>query len=296
MRGKEALAARAASMMDPKLVWINDEAIERLDASSISMGPPTEPAPPAASSRQDAIHFALAMNAINHQFWDVVDGRFERYAHNGLVGALAMRDGLARLLEDAGSFDALSQRLPLSAGDIQLWLGPIPDPAERGRALGEALGPAGRALAEALARDPSDGPAWGVERAEEIAVALPAGYRDPFLKKAQLALWMAKGMLEAGGWSAPEVEATVFADYQVPKVLRGLGILEYGEELARLVDAGELLESGGAMEVAIRAATIVACERIGKSKGVSEPALDFWLWSMRNAFEQLFHRTRGPMY
>jgi hypothetical protein len=147
-----------------------------------------------------------------------------------------------------------------------------------------------------LADSAHGGEAWGIEHARAIALMLPSGYEDPFLKKAQLCMWMAKGMLEAGGMAAPEVDSTAFADYQIPKVLRGLGVLGYGEELAAKVDAGLVLEESGPMEVAIRAATVVACEKISQSKSISAPALDFWLWSRRNEFAEPFHRVRTMRY
>lgn len=103
-------------------------------------------------------------------------------------------------------------------------------------------------------------------------------------------------MLKAGGIDAPAVELTCFADYQVPKVLRGLGILVYAPKLQAMVDRGELLEQDSPMEVAIRAASIIACEMISKKKNVSSAELDFWLWQRRNDFDGLFHRTLTRRY
>lgn len=296
MSRKDDFVKKIERMMDMEVVGINDQAIASLDIEAIGGIGDAEPAPSSAKTAIDIVRFAIAMNSINHQFWDVVGGSFERYQNRGLVGALAMREGLVALLGEAGSFDALETRLPLSAIDIERCFGAIPDPSARAKALSDALGKKGSAAALLLCDCVQDARPWGIEHAQAIASLLPSGYEDPFLKKAQLCLWMAKGMLEQRGFDAPEVEVTCFADYQVPKVLRGLGVLCYGSDLAGLVDSGAILAENGPEEIAIRAATVVACERISKLHGVASEQLDFWLWSRRNEFSEPFHRVRTARY
>ena len=292
-RRKDDFVKKIERMMDASLVWIDEQAIEALDLGALPEGGigAGEPAPKEAATELDVIRFALAANAINHQFWDVVDGKFERYRHGQDVGAMAMMSGMRRMLEEAGSFDALEARLPLKVQDIERWFGPMPDPAGRAQALGEALGRKGKAAAMLLSDASRDGEAWGIDHAGAIASLLPSGYEDPLLKKAQLCLWMAKGMLEAR-----QVVVTCFADYQVPKVLRGLGILKYADPVASRVDSGNLIAQDDPIEVAIRAATVVACERVAKAKGVSPHELDYLLWTKRNDFPQPFHRVRTRRY
>ena len=55
---------------------------------------------------------------------------------------------------------------------------------------------------------------------------------------------------------------TMFADYRVPAVLRAMNMLQYSPELAAMVDNGELIASGSAMETEIRTSTIHALERL----------------------------------
>lgn len=296
MSRKDDFVKKIERMMNSELVQISDQAIAALEIGSVGDIGEAEPAPKSAKTAIDIARFAIAMNSINHQFWDVVDGHFERYQNRGLVGALAMREGLAALLDEAGSFGALEKSLPLSAADMERCFGAIPDPAGRAKALGDALGKKGAAAALLLCDCALDGRPWGIEHAQAIASLLPSGYEDPFLKKAQLCLWMAKGMLEQRGFPAPSVEVTCFADYQVPKVLRGLGVLSYGEGLASLVDSGSILEENSPEEIAIRAATVVACERISTTRAIASEQLDFWLWSRRNEFPQPFHRVRTARY
>ncbi|KAH9582161.1 Queuosine salvage protein family [Trypanosoma melophagium] len=53
---------------------------------------------------------------------------------------------------------------------------------------------------------------------------------------------------------------TICCDYQIPKALRLLGIIEYNTHLAYLVDEGILLAPGGVEESSIRVAALVASE------------------------------------
>jgi hypothetical protein len=207
-RRKQEFVKKIERMVDPALVSIDDAAIAALELGELPEGGigGGESAPEQASTALCAIRFALAANAINHQFWDVVDGKFERYRHGQNVGAVAMMAGLRSMLEEAGSFEALESRLPLKTADIERWFGPMPDPFGRAQALGEALGRKGKAAALLLADAAAEGEAWGIDHAGAIATLLPTGYEDPLLKKAQLCLWMAKGMLEAKGCAAPAVE------------------------------------------------------------------------------------------
>lgn len=293
---KAEFLKKVERMANPNLVRVRDDKIEEVEIGDLPDIGLAEPAPPQMRTEEEIIRYALLVNSINHQFWDVSGGEFERYANNGKVGALAMMDGLSRWVESAGSLGAMEADLPVSEDQVKKFFGPIPDPAGRAAALTEALGPQGKAAAQRMAESLAKGATWGVAVAAEISAFLPIGFEDPFLKKSQLCLWMAKGMLEVRGFGPIDTDLTCFADYQIPKVLRGLGILEYEAGLAKKVDDGSLLESCGEEERAIRAATIVACERIAQEKKVSPAQLDFWLWTKRNETPALFHRTKTRRY
>jgi hypothetical protein len=73
------------------------------------------------------------------------------------------------------------------------------------------------------------------------------------------------------------------ADYQLPKVLRAFRIPVYGEALARAAGAGRPVAAASAKERAIRAATVLACDRLAVRFGADIEAVDFWLWQQRNA-------------
>ena len=92
-------------------------------------------------------------------------------------------------------------------------------------------------------------------------------------------------------------------------VLRAAGVLCYSASLAADVDAQRELPAGSEQEVEIRAATVVAVERMRRALagapggGGRAPAaiqLDYWLWSVgegeRDAPTSSHHRTRTIYY
>jgi hypothetical protein len=293
---KDAFLQRIELLMDRKLVDIDQGAIDSARIVDLPDIAASEPPPPPIQSALDIIRFALLVNSINHQFWDVADGQFERYSHQGKVGAIAMMAGVGALLSEAGSFDALEKRGPLLPADIARCFGPIPDPAGRAQALNESIGPKGKAAAMLLADAWRDEGHWDLSHASAVSTLLPAGFEDSFLKKSQLCLWMAQGMMASRGFEPPSVELTCFADYQIPKVLRGMGVLLYGKRIAAKVDAGCVMEQDSPEEIAIRAATVIACEKLSAALGISAPQLDFWLWTQRNEHSAPFHRVRTRRY
>jgi hypothetical protein len=85
------------------------------------------------------------------------------------------------------------------------------------------------------------------------------------------------------------VDLTVMADNVLPAVLRAVGVLRLSASLAARIDARVLLPAG-AEETTLRAAAVVACERLvaavrGRGggeeggMGVTAAEVDEWLWS-----------------
>ena len=54
------------------------------------------------------------------------------------------------------------------------------------------------------------------------------------------------------------------SDYKIPQILRGLGVIEYADELAVLVDNKKVIGPNSKFEVEIRSATIVSIDKIKK--------------------------------
>lgn len=90
----------------------------------------------------------------------------------------------------------------------------------------------------------------------------PDGPPDVFLKRAQLAVSMTTNRL-AGTDLFPCKDAdklTVFADYELPRGLRSMGILKYSDALANEIDNGKPLPKDSRQEQELRANTIMASE------------------------------------
>jgi len=98
---------------------------------------------------------------------------------------------------------------------------------------------------------------------------------------------------------------TMFADNLVPHVLRVDGILEYEENLAWRIDHEEIIPSGSAEEVEIRACSVQAVELLveamgGLEHGVTAMLLDNMLWNRgQQPYYKMIkprHRTRTVFY
>jgi hypothetical protein len=124
-----------------------------------------------------------------------------------------------------------------------------------------------------------------------------------FYKRAQL---LAADLAAAGAVAAwHDVGAfTVFADYQLPRVLRAFGVLEYAPALAAAVDRREEIPAGAPEEVEIRAATVQAGELLRDDLlalgwSVTSADVDYLLWTMAQRGlpnDRPYHRTRTIFY
>jgi hypothetical protein len=113
--------------------------------------------------------------------------------------------------------------------------------------------------------------------ARTLAERLPSFADHGFYKRAQIT---ANDLVLAGVAEFSDIdELTVFADNFLPHVLRLDGVLLLDDELARRIDAGELLEAGGEQERELRACAVHACERLAQRINVAPRVLDNWLWN-----------------
>lgn len=94
------------------------------------------------------------------------------------------------------------------------------------------------------------------------------------------------------------------ADYKIPQVLRHLGILEYNEELAHIVDSKQQLKHDSEMEIEVRANMLYALELIKNKlhqKGIEMNSTQIdnilWLLSKNKEFKaKPYHLTRTIYY
>lgn len=245
--------------------------------------------------------FFLVANSINFLFFNPENGDKFKTEFNGkeYTGADAMIAGLKRAMQegvpllDAQFLANVSreQMAHIFRGNFEI---PLLD--ERTAIFHEV----GQVLQEKYAGsfanlvDQSGGRAFdnGNGIVERLTQDFPS-FRDTspeghqFNKRAQLAVGMLHSRLEGSGlFHCPDVDQlTVFADYQLPRGLRNMGVLQYCPQLADTVDQGRPIPRDSQMEQEMRAFTIVAAELLREElKKRPEHAqldargLDSYLW------------------
>ncbi len=110
--------------------------------------------------------------------------------------------------------------------------------------------------------------------------------RDLFFKKGLLALMLSNRMLpelksENPGYARLIAALPVPADYQIPRMLRHFGLIRLSESLRNLIDSDTPLSENSAMELNLRAATVLACDRLARNNGISPDQVDAWLFRQR---------------
>ena len=91
------------------------------------------------------------------------------------------------------------------------------------------------------------------------------------------------------------------ADYKIPQVMRGLGLIEYSEELSNIVDSKQLIQESSEYEVEIRANMLVVIDMIKAKLDNKVCAIDIndYIWGQsKNKDIQLkpYHLTRTTSY
>lgn len=302
MTMKDNVIARATIDHNPRLVRINHEVVNatRVPAGNLkgmSSGLPSI----FWSSPQQAIAYFLALNSINYMFWSLGsrDGRKHlfRYEYDGKVGAVGMRAAFDKLWGDTIHPTAFREQ-PITPEFIVEHFGGIPDPESRAALLSDIFkGDKLEIIAGLLYQRFLENKAVSTGDTAYICEAFPLAYRDPYFKRAQLAVFWMAGFFAERGIELDTREVTAFADYQVPRVLRALGVLEYAEDLGRKVDSLTPLDADSPEERAIRGATILACEELAEANNATAGAIDSFLWSNRNlAGATPFHLTFTEHY
>jgi hypothetical protein len=301
-------------------VRIDEPAVERL-ADRLTVEPPAPPGwpPPhvgaAEAGAEGAAGWTLLLSALNFSFWEdeprwrvaSVDGYLAlatalRRAYDAGVAVADPRyyaswnvADLAEVLRgDPGgaSVPPLLAERHAVATELGAWL-----VAHHG---GSALRPLQRATSAAAF-------------AQTLAATLPRfrdvadyrGMRVALLKRAQIAAYDCG---QALGDAAPaglrdRSGLCAFADYKLPQVLRGDGVLVYAKPLAAAVDERQPLAPGSEAEVEIRALTVVAVDEVVEAArrlglACDATSVDAWLWWRgQQLVDPLpYHRTRTIWY
>lgn len=127
-----------------------------------------------------------------------------------------------------------------------------------------------------------------------LITSFPGYSKDLFLKRAFLFIMQ---MYRRCGIFGKEIsKVLVPADYQIPKMLRWLGCIEYHNVLAFTVDNDLLMAEDCSTECEIRAATIVACKRIADLADCTCEEVDTYLYGKRYVCSDPFHLTITANY
>ncbi len=107
-----------------------------------------------------------------------------------------------------------------------------------------------------------------------------------FHKRAKLLVMMYHGRAVNSGGRFPLIEDIndigPIADYEVPRVLESLGILEYSPEFEKMLNNRYVFSENDVQEVENRLAMSYAMKRLCEEAGVSMAQADYHIWSMGN--------------
>lgn len=117
--------------------------------------------------------------------------------------------------------------------------------------------------------------------AQELAAVMPEGFgNDPFFKKSILTALMAAGNGHHHGIKTDVSDLTVAADYILPQVLNAghIGVLSFSDALAEKLDKRKLFQENAQEVTVLRAAAVIACERLAEKSGLTSQDIDGHLW------------------
>nr|GAT53035.1 predicted protein [Mycena chlorophos] len=173
-----------------------------------------------------------------------------------------------------------------------------------------------------------NGQGTALQLVQKVVDTFPSFRDEVFCEGRRVCIWKRAQILVAETWAAfypadsttphplfpsgPNIhQLTMFADYRVPQILHHLRILTYPPSLVAKLRAGTMLEPGSAEELSLRAASIVAVERVrnemqvlaaiesaghGVTAGsdeVSSVLIDFYLWDLAKRVERGEERIEG---
>ncbi len=117
--------------------------------------------------------------------------------------------------------------------------------------------------------------------AEKLAQVMPEGFgNDPFFKKSILTALMASANGHHHGIKTDVSDMTIAADYILPQVLNAdhIGVLSFSPALTAKLQNREMFRENADEVTALRAAAVVACERLADISGLSAQDIDGALW------------------
>lgn len=244
---------------------------------------------------KENIRYILGLHSINFQYWDITPQNiYSRYSNNEKIGAIASYEGYNKLYSSIilanKPIDTINHEL------MRNFFGSIPNLHGRILILKESLNKTLFELTyQVIMNDVTKNNLIDTLTAQKIADILPKSYSDPFLKKVQLALFEIYELLKFK-YPKLNVDLTVAADYQIPKVLNFLDIINYSDSISKKITNKIVIPEDSNEEMAIRAAAILACEEISKTHNLPTGYVDKYLWEQRNNTVNNFHLTKTTRY
>ncbi len=293
--GENTVLQAALEDYDETLVRVDETALSQivLPQSELSAMRPDILGTAVASTLHSAFDYLFILNSLNFRFWDLKTGEFTRYTCSGREGALGMRAAFFNAWGNEPSQSTFWARLYRDG--VKGLFGDIPAMDERVAILEELHDwlqcDYYHALKISLFGKISQSQCITLSDAARFAEAFPLSYEDRYLKKIQLMLNEFSCFVSLTASPVVCKDFTLFADYQLPRVLRALGLISYSTSLASAIDQQIPLEPNGAQERAIRAATVLVGEKLKDRLGCTTAELDNYLWLNRKKVTGHFHLT-----
>jgi hypothetical protein len=246
---------------------------------------------PTDGTTEELARYFLLLNAVNYCFFHRADSEFhgERFTDGRLSGA----DLWAARLTANPSFYKQPMLLSLAASSelSGLFEGTVPMPLVRERIdhlketalFIDELVFSKSSLVEWMRQSRGD----AFEIAQTLASTVE-GFRDPFLKRAQLFVGMLYGRIRGHDDCPIHHESisklTVFADYRVPQALIGMGIVRVSPDLEAALTAKTEFTDGEAREQELRAASIYSGTSLAaalatlRGQPINALHVDYLLW------------------
>jgi hypothetical protein len=79
------------------------------------------------------------------------------------------------------------------------------------------------------------------------------------------------------------------ADYQIPKILRSLGIIKFSKEIEDKIDNDFIFQEGSKDEISIRVASIKACDMLARHFNITNEKVDRILFHNRHTINEFKH-------
>lgn len=116
--------------------------------------------------------------------------------------------------------------------------------------------------------------------------------QDFFFKKAILAIYASNNFIHHNDRKYLEefMNLPVPADYQIPKMLRAMNLIDLPKSITDKIDNDEFFIPESEDELIIRGSALQACEMIKDVHGVSVQVIDNWLFSIRNDKDYKIHK------